>query len=113
MNNYQALLNQIQEAGFGEYVVSSYEEAQANTRKKNIVLVQEEHGQCSVYLTYKYQNQFGELVCWVSDEFEEEEDLVSIVANAIQVLYSSSEDTIDQLIANHELPSAFQCPFEV
>lgn len=113
MNNYQALLNQIQEAGFEEYVVSSYEEAQANTRKKNIVLVPEDNEQCDVYLTYKYQNQFGELACWVSDEFEEDEELVSIVAHAIQFLYSSSEDAIDQLIANHELPSAFQCPFEV
>lgn len=111
MTIYQQVLNNIQVAGFGEFVVKSHEEAQQNNRKKNIVLTEEDNGYCDIYLTYKYQGTFDEFVCWVADEFEDEPDLVSIISNAVETIYSQSDEELDHLIETNQIPSAFNCRF--
>ena len=104
MTKYQQILNGINEMGFGSLIVNSHEEAEANNRKKNIVLIEEENGLCDIYLTYKYQGESGEFVCWVSDEFEGEPDLVHIILNAVHEFYSYTDEKLDQdLIPNERL----------
>lgn len=108
MTTYQQILNEIKEMGFGNLLVTSHEEAQISSRKRNIVLIEEESGLCDIYLTYKHQGQFGEFVCWVSDEFEAEPDLVNIILNAVQEFYSYTDEELDEdLIPNERLIPGF------
>lgn len=108
MTAYQEILKGIKEMGFEELIVRSHKEAATNSRKRNIVLIEEEKGLCDIYLTYKYQEQFGEFVCWVSEEFEAEPDLVNIILNAIHEFYSYSERELDEdLIPNERLIPGF------
>lgn len=108
MTTYQQILNGINEMGFENLLVASHEEAERNSRKRNIVLMEEADGLCDIYLTYKYQGQFGEFVCWVSDEFETEPDLVDIILNAVHEFYSYSDQELDEdLIPNEKLVPGF------
>lgn len=108
MTAYQQILNEIQEMGFSDLVVNSHKEAQNNSRKRNIVLIEEENGLCDIYLTYKYQGQFGEFVCWVADEFEAEPDLVNIILNTVEEFYSYTDEELDEdLIPNERLIPGF------
>ena len=107
MTPYQEILEGIKEMGFGHLVVSSHEEAKQNNRKKNIILI-EDNELCDIYLTYKYQGEIGEFVCWVSDEFEGEPNLVDIILNAVEEFYSYSEKELDEdLIPNNRLVPGF------
>ena len=107
MTKYQQILNGIKEMGFENLIVNSHEEAEHNDRKQNIVLI-EDDGLCDIYLTYKYQGELGEFVCWLSDEFEGEPDLVDIILNAIGEFYSYSEQELDEdLIPNNRLVPGF------
>ena len=108
MTKYQQILDGIKEMGFENLIVSSHEEAEQNDRKQNIVLIDEENGLCSIYLTYKHHGQFGEFVCWDSEEFEGEPDLVDIILNAVGEFYSYSEQELDEdLIPNERLIPGF------
>lgn len=106
MTVYQEILEGIEDMGFGELVVDSFEVAESNTRKRNIVLIENEEGNglCDVYLTYKHNGVLGEFVCWVEDEFEAEPDLVDIILNAIHEFYSYTDEKLDNdLIPNERL----------
>lgn len=110
MTAYQQILKGIQEMGFGELLVSSHEEANQNTRKRNIVLIPEDNGSglCDIYLTYKYQDQLGEFVCWVSDEFDAEPNLVNIILSAVDEFYHYTDEELDtDLIPNEQLVPGF------
>lgn len=104
----EKLLNMLKEEGFAGFVVNSFEEAQFNHRKKNIVLLDD-----GIYLTFKAfeNNTFGELVCWVEDEFLEDENVYKSAINAVIDLYTYSDEELDEHIKNDDLIEIFT-PYE-
>ena len=87
----------------GRYIVNSFEEARNNDRKKNIVLLDD-----GIYLTFKADTEenkdiFGELVSWVDDEFNEDEEVYYSAVNAIKELFSYSDDELNDKILNNDL----------
>ncbi len=84
--------------GFGGLIVSSFEEAKANDRKKNIVLLDD-----GIYLTFKAdlgqeKPVFGEFACWNEDEFEEDPMVYACVANWVADLYDDSDEGLNHRI---------------
>lgn len=111
MNVKHALENDLKQMKFDDLIVGSFEEAKMNSRRKNIVL--DEGG---VYLTFKTikdgHDVFGELVCWVDDEFKEDYNTVKTAClNAIAELYSESDDELIEIIDNGSLFLPF-IPYE-
>ncbi len=88
----------LQKKGFSGYIVSSFEEAKENDRKKNIVLLDD-----GIYLTYKADlgqetPVFGEFASWNEDEFEEDPTIYASVMNWVSDLYDDSDDEINRRI---------------
>lgn len=103
----EKLQKMIAEEGFDQYLVNSFEEAKNNNRKKNIVLLED-----GIYLTFKAdfddkKNVFGELVCWVDDEFAEDPSVYTSCINAIIDLYTYSNEELNQHIVDDDLIEIF------
>jgi hypothetical protein len=103
MNVKHELENDIKQMKFDDLIVGSFEKAKESSRRKNIVL--DEGG---VYLTFKTikdgHDVFGEFVCWVDDEFEEDYRTVKTAClNTIAELYSESDDELIAIIDNGSL----------
>ncbi|ADL36071.1 hypothetical protein bpr_II132 (plasmid) [Butyrivibrio proteoclasticus B316] len=101
------LMEMLKKEGFGGFVVDSFDEAKNNSRKKNIVLLDD-----GIYVTFKAKvgeknNIFGELVCWVDDEFNEDESVYTSAVNAVIVLFTYSDEELDQHIADDDLVENF------
>lgn len=71
----KSLLAIIASNGGAPYICTSFEEAANNGRDRNIVIIDD----ADIYFTCKRNGVFGELVCWVEDEFKEEPELFDIV----------------------------------
>lgn len=92
-----------------KYVVDSFDAARDNARRKNIVLNED-----GIYVTFKANRGgkkpvFGELVCWVDDEFMEEGVgyICQTVLNAIRKLYGYTDAQLDKKIAADGLIERF------
>ena len=101
------LMKMIKREGFGGFVVDSFEEAKNNRRKKNIVLLED-----GIYLTFKADidgktNVFGELVCWVDDEFNEDPKVYTSAINTVIDLYTYSDEDLNQHIIDDDLIEIF------
>lgn len=104
----EKLLLMLKEEGFEGFIVNSFEEAKNNTRRKNIVLLED-----GIYITFKanFKNEdniFGELVCWVKDEFDEDEKIYQIAINSIIDLFSYSDDELNNHIIEDDLIETFE-----
>jgi len=73
----KSLLAIVASNGGASYICTSFEEAANNGRDRNIVIIDDG----DIYFTCKKDGTFGELVCWVEDEFKEEPDLFDVVEN--------------------------------
>ena len=101
------LTSMLQQEGFAGFIVNSFEEAQNNHRKKNIVLLDD-----GIYLTFKADledndNVFGELVCWVDDEFKEDESVYTAAINAVTDLFTYSDEELNQHVIDDDLMEIF------
>ena len=94
----------IKEIGLGDLICTSFEEAKNNSRKKNLVVIDD----ADVYLTYKYRGTFGEFLCWVEDEFKEDATVYDSVLEWIKDIYYRPPDEIDRCIASDELITGFK-----
>lgn len=101
---FHNLRNLAKVSGFEEIICTSFEEAKNNNRRKNIVIIDN----TEIYLTYKYEGQFGEFVCWVEDEFKEDETVYSSVRNWIYDIYSRLEKDIDARVKSGAFPFDFK-----
>lgn len=101
------LTQMIKNLGYGQYICTSFEEAEQNDRRKNIVIIDN----ADIYLTYKYKNKFGEFVCWVEDEFEEDPSVYDSVRNWVVDIFSQSEKQIDNALKASIFPFDF-IPYE-
>ena len=95
----QSLIELVKELGFENILCSSFEEARANGRKKNIVVIEDS----DIYLTYKHDNKFGEFVAWVEDEFLEDKSIYENVKSSILYYYTIPEEELDMKIENDKL----------
>ncbi len=101
------LTHLIKQEGLDNYIVDSFEIAKTNNRRKNIVLAED-----GIYLTFKAnigreRNIFGELVCWVDDEFNEDPSVYTSAINAIVELFSYSDEELNTHIKNDDLIETF------
>lgn len=106
----EKLLKMLEEEGFKGFVVNSFDEARNNTRRKNIVLLED-----GIYITFKvnYENEnekliFGELVCWVEDEFKEDELVYNSAINSIIDLFTYSDEELNEHIIADDLIENFE-----
>ena len=97
------LTQMIKNLGYGQYVCTSFEEAEQNDRRKNIVIIDN----ADIYLTYKYKNKFGEFVCWMEDEFREDSSVYDSVGNWVVDIFSQSEKQIDNALKASIFPFDF------
>ena len=104
INNYRRIRRKmknirmiIENIGLGKYICTSFEEAAKNSRRKNIVIIENS----DVYFTYIFNNMFGELCSWSSDEFEEDESLYDRIQDYAKNIYSRTVKEIDSLIINN------------
>lgn len=88
------LTDEIKKLGFGNLICTSFEEARENERKKNIVIIDN----AEIYLTFKYNDKFGELVSWGEDELSGGELILETVLNVTKEIYSLSDDEIARRI---------------
>ena len=105
MRNITDMINGI---NMGRYVCTSFEEAENNNRKKNIVIIDN----ADIYLTYKYNGVFGEFVCWVFDEFEEDESVYDSMILWVEDIYGRTESEIDSDVLNDIIPLVFK-PYSI
>ena len=101
------LTEMLDQEGMKKYVVDSFEAAKNNKRRKNIVLTDE-----GIYLTFKANvegktNVFGELACWVDDEFKEDPSVYDNAINAVIDLYTYSDKELNKHIVNDDLIEIF------
>lgn len=75
-------------------ICTSFDEARNTGGRKHIVIIDE----TDVYLTYKYKGKFGEFVCWVGDEFKEDESVYESLRGALKDYYSLPEKEMDKKI---------------
>lgn len=99
-------INCLSAKGLDKIICTSFEEAENNDRRKNIVIIADEDG-ADLYLTYKYAGNFGEFGSWVSEDFEEDELLFSVLGSSVVTLYSYTEEEIDALIASDKFNYEF------
>ena len=89
----------IHEIGLGNLICTDFEEAKSNNRKMNIVII----GDSDIYLTYKLNGVFGEFVCWVEDEFKEDETVYDSMIECVKDIYYRTEEEIDDNAYNGRL----------
>lgn len=80
------------------FIVNSFDEAEKNAHKKNIVLSED-----GIYITFKAdfpknQGVFGEIVSWVDDEFDEDESVYETATNAVVRYFQLSDKMLNQRI---------------
>lgn len=97
------LVSLIWQENLGEYIVDSFEAARDNDRRKNIVLLDD-----GIYLTFKADvddrtNVFGELICWVDDEFNEDPEIYAVAANAAHEMFSYTDEELNAHIINNDI----------
>lgn len=97
------LTKMIQNLGFKEYICTSFGEAEHNSRKKNIVIIDN----AEIYLTYKYNGEFGEFLCWSEYELKESPAVYDAVGAWVLTIYGSDETRIDADVKHN----CFPCPF--
>ena len=90
----KSIKNLIKEIGLEDLICNSFEEAENNNRRKNIVIIDD----TDIYLTYKYHGEFGEFMCWVSDEFEEDESVYDSMVEWVKDIFYREENEIDYCI---------------
>lgn len=88
----------VNKLGLSELICTSFDVARHNGRRKNIVII----GETDVYLTYKYNDKFGEFVCWVEDEFKEDASVYESLRGTLRDYYSLSEKEMDEKIERKE-----------
>lgn len=103
----EKLAEMLKDEGMYGFVVDSFDAARGNKRRKNIVLTDE-----GIYLTFKADidgetNVFGELVCWVDDEFKEDPSVYVSAINAVIDLYTYSDEELNEHIVNDDLIEIF------
>ena len=101
--NKQSLTSLVTDAGYGDFIAVSFEEAQRNQRRKNIVIIDDSE----IYLSYKYNHVFGEFICWVADEFETDDTVYSAAIEWIKDIYSRTEKELDESILQNTLMTGF------
>ncbi len=89
------------------FIVDSFENAKANNRRKNIVLMED-----GIYYTFKADidgktDVFGELVCWVEDEFKEDPSVYVSAINAAIDLFIYTDEELNQHIVDDDLIEIF------
>ena len=108
MSSYQQILEGLKKIGVEKLITRSHREAIQNSRKQNIVLIQEVNEVCDIYLTYKHQWGFEEVACWTAEELENEPKLVDIALTAIKKFCSYPEQELDKyLLSNDRLVPEF------
>jgi len=88
----------INDLGFTDLICTSFEEAQKNNRRKNIVVIENS----DVYLTYKFEGVFGEFISWTEEEFQRDESVYNSLAEWVKFIYSKSDEEIHELIKGPE-----------
>ena len=96
--NVQNIRKIVNSLDMSNLICTSFDVARNNGRRKNIVII----GETDVYLTYKYKDQFGEFVCWVEDEFNEDASVYESLRGALRDYYSLSEKEMDKKIERKE-----------
>ena len=85
--------------GLSSLLVSSHEDAASSPLTHSIVYVpNKENGKLDVYLVGKKDGLLVEYVCWVSDEFVEDEELIYKVLEYIQAGYKGPQDVATNLL---------------
>lgn len=79
---------------------TSFEEAKNSNYLKNIVIIDD----ADIYLTYKYNGQFGEIVSWTEDEYKEDLDLVNTILNHIKDFVLKSNLNTNRSIEDGQIP---------
>ena len=102
--NEKSLISMVKFAGFEDLISVNFEEAKNNDRKRNIVIINDS----DIYLTYKLNGIFGEFVCWVEDEFIEDETVYDAVLQWIGDIYSRTDARIEKDINNGRFPFDFK-----
>lgn len=85
--------------GLTDRLVSSHVEAASSDKTDNIVYIPDkETGKFDVYLVNKEDGVFTEYVCWVSDEFVEDPNLIYIVLDYILGSYKGEKSVGENLL---------------
>lgn len=85
--------------GYGNFICHSFEEAQNNKRKKNIVII----NGTDIYLTFKHDGEFGDFACWVEDEFKEDESVYETVLSWIDDIFTKPSEMVEKEIEQGNL----------
>jgi hypothetical protein len=99
-----SITKSIREIGLEDLICTSFEEAENNDRKKNLVIIDDS----DIYLTYKYNGTFGEFLCWVEDELTEYVGAYTSMVEWVKDIYYREDDEIDRCIASNELVTGFK-----
>lgn len=89
--------------GIQPLLFPSFEAAKKSGKEYSLVyLPNNENGRFDIYLTAIKNGEFGEYVCWVESEFEEDEELIHIVIQYITEAYgySNAEERLRTLNPN-------------
>lgn len=100
----ESITKLIESIGFEDLICGSFEEAKNNNRKKNLVIIDDS----SIHLTYKLNGILGEFVCWVEDEFEEDETVYNAMIEWVKDIYSRTEKEIDLGLKARTFPFEFK-----
>jgi len=94
---------------YATLICDSFHEAEHNGRTKNIVIIDNS----DIYLTYKYDGDFGEFTSWTKEEILEDPDyMMTCITNWIYDVYSRSDKEIHRRIADGTFPLNFE-PYEL
>jgi len=94
----------LRDANLGHLICTTFDEAQFNDRRKNIVIIEDS----DIYLTYKLNGVFGEFVCWVDAEFEDDENVYDAVVEWAKDLFRREDGEIDACILLGSFPFDFK-----
>ena len=94
---------------YATLICNSFGEAVHNSRTKNIVIIDD----TDIYLTYKKDGVFGELVSWNGDEISEDPDyMMKCITSWVYDVYSRSDKDIHRRIEDGSFPLNFE-PYEM
>ena len=90
---------------YATLVCNSFSEAEHSRRTKNIVIIDD----ADIYLTYKYNDTFGEFTSWTEEEIQEDPVyMTTCITNWIHDIYSRSDKEICRRLEDGTFPLNFE-----
>lgn len=89
-----SLTEKIKELGFGDFICTSFEEAENNSRRKNVVIFEDSY----IYLTFKKNGKIGTILSWTNDELKENDTFETMLQHIKEFFNMSDEEVSDECV---------------